>query len=301
MRPSFVLPAALVCLCACAAAPRGRGGGAPLRAQDPRLLAARGERHIDDREPPPREPSRRPFGVPAVVPERDHAVEVGFGDLRFRASGTGLDDRASATWARLRLDGDVAEPRGAGFWLTGVRSDDDLFGGGTIANGLGAADAGARALGFDAFPHLRFDVAADGRWHVPLRVGVFVDWIGLDHVEADVERDWFGFGPRLEVGPACRVFADAGQSLDLVGRLGVDAGGAWFREHWATGDDGDFTARCAGEVGAGLRFASGAFHAELGCRLRHVLYGEVDSALFGSPDRSTLLEQQWFVGIGVAF
>jgi len=256
-----------------------------------------------DRSQDPKLDQRMPGG-PASGPRRfryawqpfSATLDYGVGDVMFRADGTRLDGRADADFARLRIDSGT----GAALHVDWSSSEGQLFDDIFINDGVDAKSAQAQLGGVDVFPHLRFDHEV-GDWRIPLRVGLFADWQKLDHQQALVEREWLSFGPRLMLEPTWDLLAGQDLSLSLVTRLGGNAGAAWFCEEFRNGDDRDVLARVGGEVGAGLRAQSGDWSLEVGYRLRHTLYGETQSDLFGDVSDTEMQQRQVFISFGVNF
>ncbi|MBX3464731.1 MAG: hypothetical protein KF830_16295 [Planctomycetes bacterium] len=222
---------------------------------------------------------------------------VGLGDVAAKSRDTRLDDRARAAFVRASVETGTGAALQAELWS----SEDDLFQGTRINDGVAPADARATLRGVDLFPHVRFDLTGAGTFSLPLRAGVFAEWQTIDHEAAGVERRWLSLGPRVVFEPTLRLFGDGADGVDLVGRLGGDFGPAWFDETFRGGADGDSTLRWSGEIGAGLRGQWGALQAELGYGLRHALFGSIDSDLLGSPGRTDLQRQQVFLGGGFRF
>ncbi|MFY9341550.1 MAG: hypothetical protein WAT39_03615, partial [Planctomycetota bacterium] len=234
----------------------------------------------------------RPFRGPLLAA---HA-NVGFGDVAAKVDGTLLRDRADARFLELGIEAGTGAGLHANLW----NSEAELFAGRRINDGVAPAAADGSLAGVDAFPHQRWDLL-DGTLRLPVRLGVFGDWQNLRHERAGVEREWIGAGPRLILEPTWRLLGDARTGLDLVGRVGGDVGGAWFKERFRGGDDRDFTVRWSGEAGLGLRGLAGHWQADLGYRLRHTTFGPTDSDLFGDRHRTLLQHQQVFVGVGVTW
>lgn len=213
-----------------------------------------------------------------------------------RADGTRYGDRTHATFVRARLDSGQGTALHAEFW----GSDSDLFAGKFMSDGVAPKVADAQLGGIDVFPHVRFDNQF-GNWSVPVRVGLFGDWSRLDHQQARVKREWLSFGPRIVLEPTWTVLSGAKGNLAVFTRLGGDVGAAWFTEEFQNGDDRDFMPRWAGEVGGGLRGVFGGWHAEIGYRLNHTMYGESQGELFGEPGRTQVQRQQVFIGMGLTY
>jgi len=224
-------------------------------------------------------------------------VDVGAGNVMARANGTRLNDRTDAVFARARIDTGTGAALHAEYWA----SDQDLFRGSMINDGIVPRMADAELSGVDLFPHVRFDCALGEHWRMPVRVGAFVDWQQLDHQPARVEREWFSAGPRVVLEPTWHLLDGQDGSLQLFGRVGGDVGPAWFTEEYVNGDDRDVAARWSGEVGGGVRGVFGSWHAEIGYRLQHVTVGSTQGSLFGSPSRTELQRQQVFVGFGLTY
>src|SRR5436190_16601737 len=228
----------------------------------PRLAATAGKQ--DSREP-------RPFHAPSA----SASVAIGGGTIGVRVHGSVLDDRVDATFVHTAVE----TSGGAGLFVDAWSSDGDLFAGLRINDGVDPAPADTTASGVDVFPHLFLSPIVDD-FRLPMRAGVFVDWQQLDHDEARVQREFLSIGPRVMFEPAWHLLGDDHDVLDLVLRAGGDAGVAWFSEEFRGGDDRDTTARLGGEAGASLRARLGALQAELGYRLQHTAYGEIDTDLF---------------------
>lgn len=265
---------ALMALSACAAP------GAS-RAESRGLLEPQEPRHLDQLEP-----SRLGITV---------ATTLGAGNVDVRVPGTPLDDRASAAF--VKLAGDATN--GAALHIEAWSSDTELFSGITINDGIAPAPGIARLQGIQGFPHVRLDTLRDASFHMPLRVGLFVDWQQIDHDRARVEREWLSLGPKLLVEPTWRVIEQDLWSLDLYARAGGEIGNAWFNEEYRTGDDRDSTLRWAGELGVGVRAEFGTWDVELGYQIHQTTFGEIDSALYGDRDRTEMQRQQIFLGFAI--
>jgi hypothetical protein len=264
--------------------------------QDPKPATARRDPpHIDQMLPAAAGVGPRRFQSPV------HPLvvrgSVGVGNVAARSKGSLLDDREQALFARVAVDAGSGAAIHAEAWT----SDDDLFAGNNINDGVDPAAADASMHGVDVFPHMRFDAVQDGRFSMPVRVGLFADWQMVDHERASVERKWISLGPRLVLEPTLRLLGDDDSWLDLVGRIGGDVGPAWFDESYRGGDDGDVTSRWSGEIGASLRAQTGRVQAELGYGLHHTTFGPLDTDLFGSHSRTELQRQQAFFGLGIKF
>jgi hypothetical protein len=220
---------------------------------------------------------------------------LGAGNVDVHASGTPLDDRTDAWFLKLSADA----TNGAALHVEAWSSDDELFSGITINNGINPAPGAAQLQGVQVFPHARLETLRDAWFHMPLRIGLFVDWQEIDHDRAGVERDWLSLGAKLLVEPTWRVTEQERWSLDLYGRVGGEFGSAWFSEEYLTGDDRDSTTRLAGELGCGVRAQLGSWSAELGYQLHQTTFGRVDSALYGDRDRTEVQRQQIFLGFAI--
>ena len=262
---------ALIALSACAAP--GHGPVVSATPQEPR--------HLDQLEP-----SRLGITV---------ATAIGVGNVDVRVPGTPLDDRAEAWF--VKLSGDATN--GAALHIETWSSDPELFSGITINDGIAPAQGVARLRGAQFFPHVRLDTLRDAVFHLPLRLGLFVDWQQIDHDRARVEREWLSLGPKVLVEPTWRVVEQDFWSLDLYGRVGGEIGNASFSEEYRGGDDRDSTIRFAGELGIGVRAESGRWHAELGYQIHEARFGEIDSDLYGDRDRTVMQRQQVFLGFGI--
>lgn len=254
--------------------------------------AAQDPKHIDQREPRAAGDGLRAFHVPHLSVR----AAVGYGRIDMHVAGTRLDDHTGARFARVAVDASS----GAALEVNAYDSNDDLFAGVRINDGTVPARAEASLSGVDVFPHLRFETLR-GELVMPLRVGAFVDWNHLAHVDAGVARDWLGIGPRLLLEPTWRLFGGQRSSLELAGRLGGDVGGTWFGERFHRGDDSDSTWRWSAEAGLGLRGQLGSWQGELGYRLQHTVFGDTDTSLLGDRERTELRRQQVFLGFGVEF
>lgn len=229
------------------------------------------------------------------------AVDAGIGTLHVRLPGTTLDDRVDAASIRVRLDTAAASDRGAGLHLRATQSDDDLFAGRLVNDGVAPASAAATVRAAEAFPHMRSDALLGDAWATTLRAGLFVDWSELRHDLAGVDRSWLAVGPRLTAEPSLVLWGGLDGHLDLFARAGVDAGLAWFQQEFRGGAADDATWRGAAAAALGLRYAAGGLQAELGYELEQVWYGSVDADLPGGDGTTTFGRQQFFVGFGARF
>ncbi|MBK8096801.1 MAG: hypothetical protein IPK26_06820 [Planctomycetes bacterium] len=241
----------------------------------------------------------RPFG-----PERGSGARIvelrgGGGTWDLRLPGTRLSDRTEVATAEVRLL--PPTPSGAGMTFGGFVTDDDLFAGTVISNGAEPVRAAARAFGFDVFSHWQTDLGRSEAFAAPLRAGLFVDWKRVDHTAGEVERSWFGFGPRLQFEPEWWLVHDRDLTLSLVGLVGGEAGGSWFRDDFINSDDSELTARWGGEAGGGLRLRLGRVTGELGYRFGYRDLGELDSALLGEVGKVEERMHVLFLGLGTRF
>lgn len=257
------------------------------------------EPHLDQREPGALDtgPRRYQGSVRPVAV----ALDGGFGSMHVRLPGTALDDRVAAATVRLRLDTAAASDRGAGLHVRMTRSDDDLFAGRFVSDGVSPAPAAATVQGTEFFPHVRFDSLLGNDSAATLRAGLFVDWVEVQHGQAGVDRSWLSFGPRLQAEPTRVLWGGLDGHLDAFARLSVDAGVAWFQEELRGSTADDATWRGSAGVEAGLRYVSGNLHAELGYEVQQRWYGSVDAELPGGDGTTRFGQQQFFVGFGARF
>lgn len=262
---------------------------AAILGQDPQ--PATGRQHLDQREPAGfrhfREPQRG--WVAAAI--------AGIGHVSFDAAGSQLDDTADAHFLRVSLESD----KGTGVGLEVWGSDDDLFAGTRINDGVVPVAADARLQGMSLEPYLVFDGIRQGAFTMPVRIGVYGEWQRLAHENATVRREWISFGPRLELEPALRLVGDDTARLELFGRAAGELGPAWFAEQFRGGSDHDVTARWAIELDAGLRGRVGRMNAELGYGLHHAGFGATDTELLGDRSRTDVELQMLFLGVGLRF
>lgn len=269
-----------------------------------------GERAIDDVEPAVQ--GRRDGGFRDAMGFRDHpdavaspryrmSLEYGRGSFAAHSSGTQLDDRTSAQFFGFHAE--PYEPRGVGpgVSLQAFASDNDLFHGETIYNGAGQQPADAIAYGIDMFPHWRWRPQLDGRFQLPMRLGAYVDWLRIDHRAADVNRNWFSVGPRVEVQPEYWLWRRGEDGAAVFGRLGGDLGFAHLQENWVTGSDSQPTSRWSGEVGGGVRLQWRGMFGELSYRFQRIGLGDAGTALYAGLHRVDLREQGLFLEFGGRF
>ncbi|GAB4153668.1 MAG: hypothetical protein Fur0037_22460 [Planctomycetota bacterium] len=235
------------------------------------------------------------------APERRIEVEVGVGEFGFDAKDTQFHDRTGAMDLSVVVSPARERAVGAGVRLDGFASADDLFHGETIYNGEAQKPADATAYGLGMFPHAALHPGLGDRMDMPVRLGLFVDWMQIHHQEADVRRNWFTFGPRIEVEPQYRIAGERDGGLSAFLRLTADYGGARFHETWTNGDDSAATARWMTDVGGGLRWHWGGIDGELGYRYRTLDLGRVDSDLWGGIDRARTHQQGVFLSLGSRF
>lgn len=276
-------------------APSPAAPAAPVatRAQAPRS-APQDAAKIDQRLPPLPGEGPRTFRHDWQPLKVD--VAGGFGDVMVRARGSRLDDRTQAWFTRAQVETGGGAALEAQYWS----SDDDLFRGVFINDGVAPARADAALSGAELFPHVHFDLG-EGAITVPVRVGAFTDWQRLAHEPAGVKREWLGFGPRVVLEPTWRFLSGDRGSLELFTRFGGDLGAAFFAEEFRNGDGHDVALRWGGELGGGLRGHLGDLHAELGYRIQHASIGELDSPLYGDRGHTDLQRQQLFLGFGLQY
>ncbi|MGE3172746.1 MAG: hypothetical protein AB7O97_08970 [Planctomycetota bacterium] len=276
-------------------APRADAAATPAAAatapapQDPRP-------YLDQRTPP----RRRPLQSASADEPYVASLGVGAGSLRVGANGTRFDDTEAAVAAFAEIEPVDAVDLGPGMRFEWIGTGDGMFDSELMNDGQLVRRAGARAVGFDAFPHLRWQVHREPGLTVPLRIGGFVDDLRVQHASADVRRRWFGYGARVELEPTWRLTETDGLRLDLLGLIGGDVGGSRFRENYVGGSDADTVRRLMGELGAGLRLTTDGFVGEIGYRFRTIDFGETDTALFGRA-RTTVDSNLLFVEAGVTF
>lgn len=283
----------------------------PQEPQQPQQPIGRrpGERAIDDVEPAVG--GRQATGFRDAMGFRDadratgppHWVRLttGAGRFEFHAKDTQLHDAANALYLDLDIGPEPEHVAGIGLDLHGFVTEDDLFHGETIYNGQAQKPADAIAYGLGMFPHLALRPLQDPDFEIPLRFGLFVDWTQLRHQEADVRRNWFMFGPRLELEPEYRFWRGPHGSLSVFAHLGGDFGGAQFHESWTLDDDSALTSRWMSELGGGLRWQWRSIDGELGYRYRSIGIGSIDSDLFGGIDRVEMRDQGLFLSFGGRF
>lgn len=268
-------------------------------ATSPRPVAPVAGSPVRAARPPAQDPSAlRPFGRGREA-ARVVELRAGGGRHELRLPGSRLTDHTEVATAELRLR--PAAGSGAGMTLGGFVTDDDLFAGTAISNGAEPVRAAARAFGFDVFTNWQMDLGDDDRLAVPVRGGLFVDWKRIDHTSGEVERSWFGFGPRLQVEPELGLLRDRDFGLSLFGLLGVEAGASWFRDDFINGDDSELTFRWGGEAGGGLRLHLGRVTGDVGYRFGYRDLGELDSALLGEVDKVEERTHVLFLGFGTRF
>ena len=270
------------------ARPSAAAAVAAVIAHDPR--SAPQDAHIDQRAADGQR-SYRADWQPLVA-----GVQVGAGSVRATVPGTQLHDRTSAHFLRAMVENGT----GAGLAFDVWSSDASLFQGRRLNDGQAPAPADATFAGFDAFPHQRFDVGS-GDFRMPVRVGGFLDWQRLEHDPAGVEREFLGFGPRLQIEPTWRLLANGNSALELFARVGGDGGIGFFSETFQGGTDQARTIRGAGDFGGGLRGTFGHGFAEIGYRWQQTWIGAIDSDLYGDRGSTDLQRQQLFLGFGVSY
>jgi hypothetical protein len=243
----------------------------------------------------PREPSR--VGASLGPRELQVGLRLGFGVAEARTDHR-FDDRADCRFAELRVDAGRRSGIGASVELWS--SDDELFEGRRINDGVDPAPAVASFAGADLFVYYHRE-PQQGDLRLPWRVGAFTDVQRLDHERASVQRDWLSTGVRIIAEPTWRVAGDDARALELVGRFGGDVGASWFEERFRNGSDRDETWRWSADVGLSLRAVSGNVQIEAGYRLTHTRFDAVGAELFGRHDRCDFRRQQFFVGVGVWF
>lgn len=264
--------------------------------QEPKPASVQRDKpHLDQMLPAAVGVGPRPFVTP-LQPLIVRA-EVGLGNVAASSKHSLLDDRTKASFVRVGVDAGTGAAVHAEAWT----SDNDLFAGTMINDGVAPASASATLRGVEVFPHMRFDAVEDGRFSMPIRAGLYADWQTVDHARASVEREWLSLGPRIVFEPTWRLFGDEHARLDVVGRIGGEVGPTWFSEAYRGGDDRDVTSRWSGDIGASLRGHAGRLQAELGYGLHHTVIGHTETDLFGSHSRTELQRQQAFFGLGIRF
>lgn len=281
----------------------------PQQPQQPQPPIGRrpGERAIDDVEPAVG--GRQASGFRDAMGfrqdgERSHReVRVTAGATRFgfHAADTQLHDDVQALQLAIDTAPDPSVFADVGLRVDGFVTESDLFHGETVFNGLQQRPADATAYGIGMFPHAVLHPLQQGDFELPMRLGVFVDWMQLDHHDADVRRDWFWFGPRVELEPEYTFWRGARGSMSAFAHLGGDFGGSQFRETWANDDDSALGTRWRSEVGAGVRWQWRSLVGELSYRYRDTDLGGIDSDLFGGIRRVELRDQGLFLSIGGRF
>lgn len=247
----------------------------------------------------PRAGSREPSQVRASLEPRELQVglRLGLGVVEARTDRR-FDDRADSRFAELRVDAGRRSGIGASVELWS--SDDELFAGRRINDGIDPAPAAASFAGADLFVYYHREPQT-GDLRLPWRVGAFTDVLRLDHERASVQREWLSSGVRIIVEPTWRVAGDDSRALELVGRFGGDVGAAWFEERFRNGSDRDETWRWSADVGLWLRAVLGNVQIETGWRLMHSRFDAVDTDLFGRHNRCDFRRQQVFVGFSFDF
>jgi len=228
------------------------------------------------------------------------AVEAGIGSVAIDVPGTQLDDRVATTQLRVGIDGSPGAKSGAGMQVRIVSSDDDLFAGQRINDGVQPCPADASVLGLGAFPHLRFEGTAASLPFVT-RLGLAVDQFQLDHHRADVDRSWLTLGARLQTEPRYELTASEDGSLELFGRLGGQLGYGRFAEDYGVGQGDDWMPQLGLDAGLGLRWRSERWSAGLGYEYGRSWFGATDTSLFGERSSLGLEHQALFVVGGVRF
>ena len=254
------------------------------------------ERKIDQVEP--KGIGRRPYfgaGTPLRV-----LVEVGAGEIEVKAPRTTLDDSVDAYHLRIGVDGAATSPVGAALHIRAFTTDDDLFAGALMNNGVVPANADTTAHGVQVFPHLRLEAEFE-EVALTVRVGAILDYTAFEHEMARVDRSWVTIGSRVEAEPVLPLFGSEANGLDLFGRVAADLGYGWFREQYANGDDGDHMHRWSYDLGAGLRFRRGAWSLDVGYEYGQSRMGGTDTALFGDRSAVKFESQQLFVGGSIQF
>lgn len=264
----------------------------------PRSTSPQDPVRVDQSEPAgPGAGIRAYRGVPQALRV---SFAAGVGTVQFIAPATTLSDRTEAAFFELGVDGKADSPSGPGLRVRAFSTDDDLFSGSTFNDGLLPARATARATSITAFPHLRFAAMRGSAYEVPLRLGVAVGYLLVDH-DARVDRTWLTLGPRLEAEPAIQLLGSFYNRLDLFGRVGAEVGYGIFEEEFRGGEDDDETAQWAYDVGAGLRWQRGDWRLELAYQFGQGRYSATDTALFGTSRDLRVEQQAVWVGGSVTF
>lgn len=265
-----------------------------LRATAPQ--EPRAGRHLDQQEP--RGIGRR--RILGAVARDALTIEAGIGALDIDLAGTRFDARRPTARAEVGIEPRVEDAAGGGLRLSLQATDDAMFAGELLNDGLQPAHADARAVLADGFVYGRWhDAAGDTRqdW----RLGLFVEWFGIDHLVADLDRTWLTLGPRLEWAPRVRLTGDAAEHLDLVGRVAADVGLTRFDEQYVGAEDDAVTWRVGAAVRAGLRYESGRWAIEATGGAESAWFGGTDTSLLGEVDHSARLGYGGQLGVTLRF
>ena len=223
-------------------------------------------------------------------------VAPGVGNVEVIAPRASLSDRTEAAFLRVGIDGKADSAAGPGLRATGWSTDDDLFAGSQLNNGVVPRRAAARAVGVRVFPHLRLNAMHDSDWQMPIRLGLGVDYTDIEHDVAGVDRKWLTLGPRVEFEPQVPLLGSKGNRLDLLGRFGAGVGYGAFKEEFVGGDDDDSVWQWSYEAGVGLRWNLEDWWLDAGYEFGQGRMTSTDTRLYDG--RGLRLEQQqvWLGG-----
>jgi len=191
---------------------------------------------------------------------------VGSGSWRHSTENAStLDDDTNAGYLRLGVEFLGQDNLGGGFRLEAIGSDDDLF------RDSGGPPSEARDL--DLFMHFT-GVFGEDRFHMPVRLGLFLRDYYLEDNATHNEIEWFSIGPRIEVEPDFALVMYEHTRWSLFARLGFGFGATAIYTDPATEDF--TTTMTMADVAIGTRLSIGQVQFEIALLDRAVRYDESD-------------------------
>src|SRR5262245_45456865 len=216
---------------------------------------------------------------------------LGSGNWRHSTeSAPTLDDGTNAGYVRLGVEFLGQDNLGGGFRIEGIGSDDDLF------RDSGGPPSEARDL--DLFMHFT-GVFGEDRFHMPVRLGLFLRDYYLEQNGTGHEIEWLRIGPRIDAEPDFALVMYEHTRWSLFSRLGFGFGATAIYTDPATEDF--TTTMTTVDFAIGTRLSIGHVQFEVALLDRAVRYDQSD-VVNGTFVRRVDTEFQGLViGGGVGF